>query len=277
MAESQPVRFSVIIPTLNEEHFLPQLLQSLHHQTDKHFEVIVVDGRSKDKTVEKANIFKEHLQHLSVVVSPKASLPLQRNLGAKQATGEWLAFVDADSVLMPYFFERIGKFLDAHKSDVIASWCQPDSDKPGEALIALFANMMIEGSLIFKRPFTPGPLTLVRRAVFESVGGYDESHKYHEDVDFGLRLHQKGVNPDVIRETLYVWSLRRIRTENKLKVLQQYLISAIPILFLNTSMKYMPGYTMGGQLYDKKKRPIKRLTLRKYELKVKKLVKELFE
>ena len=43
--------YSVIIPTLNEEKFLPNLLESLIVQTDKHFEVIVVDGSSKDKTV----------------------------------------------------------------------------------------------------------------------------------------------------------------------------------------------------------------------------------
>src|SRR5258706_4031142 len=92
------IRFSVVIPALNEEKFLPKLLASLAAQTVKDFEVVVVDGSSKDKTVTVARSFAKKLPKLQVVVSKVASLPLQRNLGAKKTTGEWLIFIDADSV-----------------------------------------------------------------------------------------------------------------------------------------------------------------------------------
>src|SRR3989344_8910763 len=106
------MKFSIIIPTLNEEKFLPRLLESLARQTAKNFEVIVVDGKSKDKTVERAREFEKKLLHLTVIMSPKASLPLQRNLGAKHAAAPWLAFIDADSVLLPNFIERVSEVIE---------------------------------------------------------------------------------------------------------------------------------------------------------------------
>ena len=79
-------RFSIIIPTLNEEKFLPKLLESLTTQTVKDFEVIVVDGQSKDKTVAVAKRFAGTLQ-LTVVTSEKPSVSYQRNYGSKVVTG----------------------------------------------------------------------------------------------------------------------------------------------------------------------------------------------
>src|SRR3989344_1520147 len=103
--------FSVIIPTLNEEKFLPKLLTSLVDQANRDFEVIVVDGKSRDKTVAVAKTFIKKLPKLKIIISKKASLPLQRNIGARAAHGEWFIFVDADGVLMPYFIERVQQFI----------------------------------------------------------------------------------------------------------------------------------------------------------------------
>ena len=154
---------------------------------------------------------------------------------------------------------------------------KPDSDNVNDCIFTLIANIFLESTILFKRPFTPGPLTGIRRSLFEKIGGYDESHNFNEDVEFGLRLAKAGAVADMLRETLYVWSMRRIRREGKMKVIQQMVVAALPVLLFKRPFKYMPGYTMGGQLYDKKKRKIKLSTLKKYEIQFKKLMKELFE
>jgi hypothetical protein len=77
------------------------------------------------------------------------------------------------------------------------------------------------------------------------------------------------------REALYVWSMRRIRRENKWKIMNQYLLSYLPVIFLKRPLKHMPGYIMGGHLY-KTKKPVKRSVLKLYERKLKQLTKELF-
>jgi glycosyltransferase involved in cell wall biosynthesis len=269
-------KFSIIIPALNEEAFLPNLLRSLSLQDDKNFEVIVVDGRSKDRTVEVAKTFQKKLPYLSVIVAEKASLPYQRNVGAKQAKGEWFGFIDADTIVAPYFIRRVTSYIDQYHPELLTTWFRPDTEVNGDALLTAFGNLTIEASLSLKRPFSPGPLTMVTKRAFDLVGGYDEEHHYHEDMDFSMRLFKAGIMISLVRETLYIWSLRRMRKQGTLRVISQYIQSALPILFFNTTLKQMPDYIMGGQLYSEKKK-VRPTTLKSYEEKLKKIVKEIFE
>lgn len=270
-------QFSVIIPALNEEKFLPKLLDSLSVQTRRDFEVIVVDGSSKDKTVAVAQQYKDKLPSLNVVVSKKANLPLQRNLGANVATGEWLVFIDADSVLLPYFFDRITSYISETNSEFFTTWFKPDSDLATDSLYTLVGNMFIESSLVFHRPIAPGPLSIVARRVYELVDGYDETVSWGEDYDFTKRVTEQGIPFTICRETLYVFSLRRLRNEGKLKFLNTYVKSSLLVLLTKKNFRHMPGYIMGGHLYTEKKKRIRASTLRKYEVKFRKLMKELFE
>jgi len=72
--------FSVIIPTLNEEKFLPKLLNDLKRQKEKNFEIIVVDGNSSDKTKEAAEAYKKHFPAFKFLTAKKANVSYQRNL-----------------------------------------------------------------------------------------------------------------------------------------------------------------------------------------------------
>lgn len=269
--------YSVVIPTLNEEKFLPSLLQSLVRQTKKSFEVIVVDGKSKDKTVTIAKSYQEKILGLSVIVSKKASLPLQRNLGARHSHGEWLVFIDADSVLSAYFIEEISAYIDRVKPKLFTTWFQPDVDNSNAAVYVLIANILLEWSIQFHRPLAPGPLTIVHRSAYDLVRGYDEEHAFQEDMDFSLRLYKAGMPLHILRETLCVLSLRRLRQQGAFKVLAQYVRATIPVLVFSKTYKKLQGYRMGGHLYRADKKPIKQSMLRRYERKIKRLIKELFE
>lgn len=269
-------RFSVIIPTLNEEKFLPRLLDSLKKQSHKNFEVIVVDGSSKDKTVKVARSFARKLPKLQIIVSKKASLPLQRNVGAKEAKGKWLVFVDADSILMPYFMSRITHFIARTNPEVFTTWFTADSEITKDALFTLVVNLTVENVFALKRPYPIGPLACIRQDVFHRVGGYDQTRAYYEDVDLGLRLSNVGIRFSILRETLFVWSLRRFRREGTLRVIQQYIVSSLLVLLFRQAPKSMPGYIMGGHLYGKRE-PIKMSIVKTYERKLKKLMKEFFE
>ena len=98
--------FSVIIPTLNEEKFLPKLLKSLGKQTFRDFEVFVIDGGSEDKT---EYVFGKHSKHLpssKFIHSEVKNVGFQRNLGAKNASGKYLVFLDADVDVEQTFLEE---------------------------------------------------------------------------------------------------------------------------------------------------------------------------
>ena len=83
--------FSVIIPTLNEEKYLPNLLDDLTKQKEENFEIIIVDGKSEDRTIDVAMKYKNKYL-IKTVVSQKRNLCYQRNFGAKNSVGEYLVF-----------------------------------------------------------------------------------------------------------------------------------------------------------------------------------------
>lgn len=117
--------FSIVIPTLNEAQFLPHLLNSLTYQTERDFEVLVVDGQSRDATVEKAMQFQEKLS-LKILHSPEAQLSLLRNRGGKVALGQYLIFLDADTYLPPDFISQIHQIINSRKSVFLSVWLTAD-------------------------------------------------------------------------------------------------------------------------------------------------------
>ena len=102
------MNLSIIIPTLNEEDYLPLLLESIKKQNFAEGEVIVADARSQDKTVEIAKSY-------GCKVVPGGLPPKARNEGAKKARGELFLFLDADVVLPENSLE---KFLKEFKKEI---------------------------------------------------------------------------------------------------------------------------------------------------------------
>jgi glycosyltransferase involved in cell wall biosynthesis len=270
--------FSVIIPTLNEEKFLPNLLDSLSKQSFKDFEVIVVDGNSSDKTILRANGFLSTLPKFQIINSQKASLPLQRNIGARHAKGEWLLFNDADNILLPYCLERCYSTIQKNinkQHTFYTSWFAPDSETSGDAILDILSIMFIESAKRVHRQIAPGPFALIKHDVFTKIGGYDETRGYGEDQEISMRLYEHGYQLNFIRETLYVYSLRRFRKHGTLKILHTYLIGGIITLLTKRAPKNFAGYIMGGHLYEKPKVP-KQSVITQSEEKLKQLIKELF-
>lgn len=268
---------SIIIPALNEEHFLPNLLESLTQQTDTNFEVIVVDGRSKDKTVEKAKTFEKRLKNLSVIVADHAGLPYQRNLGARRGAGDWYLFVDADSVLLPYSIERVRANIVSRDLQFFASWNKPDTESANDAVLSNFYNLLLDGSLTMKIPAGTGPFTGVKKDIFEKVHGYDEEHPFLEDADFRNRLGKIGVHISIIRETLFVWSLRRMRKQGFVKVMRSYMKAVVPYIFFKTVPRGMKGYDMGGHEFTKKCKKSNQSFPKKLISDMKKFIREVVE
>ncbi len=241
---------SIIIPTLNEEKFLPNLLASLVTQTEKPFEVIIVDGKSRDGTVAGAESFKRKLP-IRIMACDRANVSMQRNKGAAAARGEWLVFVDADSILLPYALRRLAEFIQAEMPRFVTSWGKPDSEVVQDSLSTLLYNMVLEGGLLFHKQLSPGPFTAIARSAFEAIGGYDESLEFAEDQNLSQRLADQGTPLLIIRETLFIWSMRRFRQQGRIRSAQVYIRSALRVLFTGKNYTHMPGYIMGGHIYRK--------------------------
>lgn len=198
---------SIIIPTFNEESYLPALLHSLKSQRYSEYEIIVSDGNSSDRTRE---IAKEY--GARVVTSIARSPAVQRNVGAKVANGELLLFLDADSTINTKKFLRLAldEFHD-RSLDIAGFMVKWDGKKLRYRLLDWYYSFCSR-FLTFLTPFTPGAAILVRKELHEISGGFSTKLFIGEDHDYGIRLAKKGKFGSLKSVSIYS-SVRRFEKE----------------------------------------------------------------
>ena len=86
---------SVIIPTYNSEKYIVNCIQSVLCQTDKNFEIIIIDNNSIDRTIEKVKQFNSKKIFIYYIKN-NGNISKSRNLGINQSNGKWIAFLDSD-------------------------------------------------------------------------------------------------------------------------------------------------------------------------------------
>ena len=240
--------YSIIIPSLNEEKFLPTLLQSIAKQREKNFEVIVVDGCSQDKTREVVLAFSKKFP-LQIFSSTKRNVAYQRNYGAQKAKGEYLVFLDADAQIYPSFAQRIGKVMKQKKGVLFLPALVPDRATPKNKVIFSVLNAMIEASQTLGKPLTTSGLIFVEKNFFRTMNGFDETALMVEDHDFVVRARKLGVKARFLKDVKVIFSLRRARKEGEFTLLMKYIISATKI-FMGRKVKEGVSYEQGGHVYQ---------------------------
>lgn len=244
IASTKPF-FTIVIPALNEEKFLPLLLQDLAKQTIRDFEVIVVDGQSTDKTVERSKTFADKLPSLSILTSKIKNVSIQRNLGALKARGQYLLFNDADNRLPVYFLEGVRYQLHVRPMDLFTCWFIPDSTTRSDKTIATYMNIIVETGSLIGQPAAYGALIGCRQNIYRKIGGFDSKIGFAEDTEFVNRGFKKGFSFGVFREPRYTYSFRRFRKIGKIKLLQKYAVLNLKFL-TNQKVNQSKEYPMGG-------------------------------
>jgi rSAM/selenodomain-associated transferase 2 len=179
---------TVVIPTYNEEKALPHTLRELLRQCGD-YEVIVVDGGSTDRTLQ---ALLEHgfcfdsspIYHSSwVVLAAPKGRALQMNAGAKQAAGEWLLFLHADTVLPTGAIQRLNEMEVDQTIEAGGFMHQFSGDDWRLKLISFLDNFRC----IRSRIIYGDQALFVRRALFNQLGGFP-NQPILEDVAFCERL-----------------------------------------------------------------------------------------
>lgn len=203
--------FSIIIPALNEEKYLPKLLGDLSAQTYQDFEVIVVDGGSKDKTISLANSFADKLPKLTVLTSHRAHVCTQRNLGASHAAAEVLIFSDADNRLPPYFLQGIKYQWEKEEAEVLTTHLGPDKKTSQNIAIANAVNTFFDLQNSLKVVRILESMIIVSKNAFIQVNGFNENSDFGEGDSFVKSLSTAGLKIRVVSDPTYTFSFRRIR------------------------------------------------------------------
>lgn len=244
--------FSVIIPSLNEEKYLPTLLSSLSKQSFRNFELILIDGKSDDKTVAIFNKYKPLIPNATLIISDRRNVGYQRNIGGDKAIGQYLIFLDADVDIGQTFLEEIHIGAIKRKFPFATTWIMPDSQEPVDEMMMTIANLGMEIAKVINKPYVGGYNTIVTKDFFIKMKGFREDIKIGEDHNFAMRAGKIGVLPFIFKEPYVVWSLRRFRSEGKLKVIRKLAQSAVYTILKGPITKELFDYRMGGHVHTKK-------------------------
>jgi glycosyltransferase involved in cell wall biosynthesis len=195
---------SVVIPARNEEATLGALLASLNGQAAAPAEVVIVDAGSTDGTV---GVARAHASSFAtVVVEAGAATPGRaRNVGVAAATQDWVAFIDAGTVVSPQWLHELWAVQLRDGAQVVSGSCEvaPRSWFEEGAVIAhLPAKARVEGGLA-RFPSVPG--SLVHRSAWEAAGGFPDL-RAGEDLVFLERLGALGATTAVAPSATYSWS-----------------------------------------------------------------------
>ncbi len=229
MATQKP-RFSIVIPTLNEEKYLSRLLEDLAAQTAQDFEVLVVDAHSEDTTKKAAEQFAGSFP-LQILNSDVRNVSHQRNLGAQKARAEWVIFMDADNELPNYFMQGVAYQLEKKpETDIFTCWTAVTNEK--ERVVEVIVNLFVELYAKLPKPQALGALIGCRKVIFKDHQ-FDENQSFMEDGMLIKEVVQAGHTFSVFREPRWYISMRRVKKDGTIKL-------------LTTTATYQIRYLLGG-------------------------------
>jgi len=236
---------SIIIPTLNEEKYLPILLSQIKKQgfsegdeakassspspakAGSVSEVIVADAGSKDKTVEIAKSFG-----CKVI---NGGLPAKgRNEGAKIAKGDVFLFMDADNIFLPEnFLKNLLEEFEKRNLGVASFPIYPKGNW-FDKICYFFYNFWTKISQNFLPHATNS--VLVKKEIFEKIGGFDEEIKLGEDHDFARRA-AKISKFGFIETKPILTSTRRFEKDGRIRTYLKYIFAGIYMIFFGPIKK----------------------------------------
>jgi glycosyltransferase involved in cell wall biosynthesis len=238
---------SIVIPTYNEEKYLPYLLRSIQAQSYTDYEIIVADNGSTDAT---RKIAEEAGARVVAGGNPAGG----RNRGAEAARGEFVLFLDADVILPdPWFLQMTTAEFQKRKLGAATCKIHPISDKKIDKVFHEVFNyfMWVTQETV---PHAPGFCIFVRADVHKAIGGFDEEIKLAEDHDY---VHRAGkVAAFGLLKTYKIpVSVRRFERDGRLNIAMKYLLCE---LYMRTKGKvksdifnYTFGYGKHRQRADK--------------------------
>ena len=182
------MHLSIIIPAFNEERLIEHCLQSVsaslavNDRPGLTSEIIVVDNNSTDNT---ANLARQ--AGARVVFEPINQIGRARNTGAAEATGDWLLFVDADSILNPGLLADILRLIEEGKSVGCGSTIKMEG-------LPWWANWTLQlwtgFSILFR--WAAGALVVCRSDAFRDVGGFNQELYAADEIDLSKLLKNWG-------------------------------------------------------------------------------------
>lgn len=198
----------MIIPTYDRRELVQRAIESVLAQTREVEEIIVVDDGSTDGTG--PALAARYGDRIRYVRQDNAGVSAARNRGLALARGRFLALLDSDDVWMPEKTERQVAWLEAHPDFgmVVCDVLRTDAERNAIDRFRRREQIVADGWAlrdVLRHPALVPASAMLRREVYEDVGGFDTSLATAEDLDFHLRIARRwkiGVVDDLLVEAM---------------------------------------------------------------------------
>ena len=216
---------SIVIPTLNEEGFIGDLLHEILAQ-DMNYEIIVSDSGSTDRTEEIVRTFAGMYPGKSIrfIPAPIKGVSIARNNGAAHANADYIAFLDADTRIPTNFLSNA--YLEIKRRDLDGAGChlEPNSEKLVDKAVFSFYHHCILNPLQYtKRPGSAGAGIIVKRSVHKAIGGFNPTLPTCEDLDYIKKISEVG-KFRMLKTTNIIFNTRRFDEEGRARVWFKYAV-----------------------------------------------------
>ncbi|MDR1552676.1 MAG: glycosyltransferase [Prevotellaceae bacterium] len=226
------IQFSIVVPVLNRPNEIQEFLESLSQQTDKDFEIIIMEGESLQPCDE---ICKKYSKGLNIkhIKNQILSRSIRRNSGIEAATGNYVILFDSDCILPPQYIETVRRQLTENYAD-----CFGGPDKAHKSfntlqkavnysMTSLFTTGGIRGGTNKSENFLPRAFNMgFSKEVYAKVGGYADI--IGEDIDLSMRIKEAGFSIRLIKDA-FVYHKRRLTLKKFYK--QTYTFGCARIVF----------------------------------------------
>lgn len=205
--------FSVIIPVYNRPDEMQELLESLAAQTDKDFEVVIIEDGST-QTCENLLPTYTSLFPIQYLYKENSGQSDSRNIGMSMAKGDFFVFFDSDCIIPKNYLAIVRKYLQKEKIDC---WGGPDAAHDSfsdvqkainHSMTSFFTTGGIRGGKAQMEKFCPRSFNMgFSRSVYEATHGFRDT--LGEDIDLSTRIRKAGFRTVLIREA-FVYHKRRV-------------------------------------------------------------------
>ncbi len=196
--------FSLIVPVYNRPDEVADLLKSLASQTERDFELVIVEDGStvpcKEQVEQYASVFP-----IQYFAKSNEGRSIARNYGMQNAKGDFFVFVDSDCILPDDYFVTLKQSLQNNPVDFFggpdaAHQSFTDTQKAiNFAMTSFLTTGGIRGGKVQMEKFVPRTFNMgFSRRVWEKVGGFREM--FSEDIDMSTRIRQAGFPPALFRD-----------------------------------------------------------------------------
>ncbi len=227
---------TIVILVYKSEPYIRQLIDCLYAQTDKNFEIIIVDNASPDRSVKLAEEYlnEYNMKNYKVVhISKNTGCGQGRTVGYKSVTTEYIKFLDSDDLIVETYVEKINAEIEQSHADIIA-YGHIVIDEHGNEIRRIEAA---NNSTIAKYALTMFWRYTFKKIIAEKADVNTSSMHYAEDRYFSMELMPYIKSTIVLKDYLYMCTRRSSSTTN----------STNPEVFLESNLLILKRY---GELYS---------------------------